>query len=54
MQHDEIQQIFLLECDEGLDLAERALLACKDGNEDQVLPLPTIAGAILKACQDDA
>ncbi len=34
MQHDEIQQIFLLECDEGLDLAERALLACKDGNED--------------------
>ncbi len=34
MQHDEIQQIFLLECDEGLDIAERALLACKDGNED--------------------
>ncbi len=34
MQHDEIQQIFLLECDEGLDVAERALLACKDGNED--------------------
>lgn len=34
MQHDEIQQIFLLECDEGLDLAERALLACKDGNQD--------------------
>ncbi len=34
MQHDEIQQIFLLECDEGLDLAERALLACKNGNQD--------------------
>ncbi|RJT26447.1 chemotaxis protein CheA [Chakrabartia godavariana] len=34
MQHDEIQQIFLLECDEGLDIAERSLLACKDGSGD--------------------
>lgn len=34
MQHDEIQQIFLLECDEGLDIAERSLLACKDGTGD--------------------
>ena len=34
MQHDEIQQIFLLECDEGLDIAERSLLACKNGNDD--------------------
>lgn len=35
MENDEIQQIFLLECDEGLDIAERSLLACKDGNGDQ-------------------
>lgn len=32
MGNDEIQQIFLLECDEGLDIAERGLLACKEGN----------------------
>lgn len=38
MGHDEIQQIFLLECDEGLDIAERGLLACKEGNgtEDHI------------------
>lgn len=34
MENDEIQQIFLLECDEGLDVAERSLLACKNGNND--------------------
>ena len=38
MGHDEIQQIFLLECDEGLDIAERGLLACKEGTgtEDHI------------------
>lgn len=34
MENDEIQQIFLLECDEGLDVAERSLLACKDDHGD--------------------
>lgn len=44
MQHDEIQQIFLLECDEGLDIAERGLLACKDGPSD-----PEAINAIFRA-----
>jgi two-component system chemotaxis response regulator CheB len=35
-------------------VSEAPASAIETGSVDQVLPLPTIAGAILKACQDDA
>jgi two-component system, chemotaxis family, sensor kinase CheA len=34
MTNEDIQRIFLQECEEGLEVAEKALIACRDGQQD--------------------